>query len=186
MASKSRLLFCTAQSTSLDEERTRMSIFAPRKGMTEVEIIKTIAAVLAEATLEEKVGMMSGAGFFAAYMEDDRVWAARPYRAGGGIERLGIEPFYFTDGPRGVARGQSTCFPCTMARGATFDPELEQRIGEVMGIEARAQGCTLSGAVCFNLLRYPSWGARTGNLRGRYISPWRNGRGAGRCRKYRR
>ncbi len=135
-----------------------MSIFAPRKGMTQVEIITTIDAVLAEATLEEKVEMMSGAGFFAAYMEDDRVWAARPYRAGGGIERLGIEPFYFTDGPRGVARGQSTCFPCTMARGASFDPELEQRIGEVMGIEARAQGCTLSGAVCFNLLRHPSWG----------------------------
>jgi beta-glucosidase len=32
------------------------------------------------------------------------------------------------------------------------------RIGEVMGIEARAQGCTLSGAVCFNLLRHPAWG----------------------------
>jgi beta-glucosidase len=135
-----------------------MTDFNPQKGMGEAEIAATIGAVLADATLEEKVGMMSGAGFFAAYMADNKVWAARPYRAGGGIERLGIEPFYFTDGPRGVARGQSTCFPCTMARGATFDPELEQRIGEVMGIEARAQGCTLSGAVCFNLLRHPAWG----------------------------
>ena len=135
-----------------------MTNFTPRKGMTETEISATIAAVLAEATLEEKVDMMSGAGFFKAYMEDNKVWAARPYRAGGGIERLGIEPFYFTDGPRGVARGQSTCFPCTMARGATFDPDLEQRIGEVMGVEARAQGCNLSGAVCFNLLRHPAWG----------------------------
>jgi beta-glucosidase len=135
-----------------------MTQFKPRKGMTEAEINAAIAAVLAEATLEEKVGMMSGAGFFQAYMEDNKVWAARPYRAGGGIERLGIAPFYFTDGPRGVARGNSTCFPCTMARGATFDPNLEQRIGEVMGVEARAQGCNLSGAVCFNLLRHPAWG----------------------------
>jgi beta-glucosidase len=135
-----------------------MNDFAPSKGMTETDISATIAAVLAEATLEEKVAMMSGAGFFKAYLEDGKVWAARPYRAGGGIERLGIEPFYFTDGPRGVARGQSTCFPCTMARGATFDVDLERRIGEVMGIEARAQGCTLSGAVCINLLRHPAWG----------------------------
>ena len=135
-----------------------MDKFQPRKGMTEAEINAMITAVLVEATLEEKGGMMSGAGFFAAYMEDNKVWAARPYRAGGGIGRLAIEPFYFTDGPRGVARGNSTCFPCTMARGATFDPDLELRIGEVMGVEARAQGCNLSGAVCFNLLRHPAWG----------------------------
>lgn len=135
-----------------------MTAFPARTGMTEVQVAATISLILAEATLEEKVGMMSGAGFFAAYMADNKVWGSRPYRAGGGIERLGIDPFYFTDGPRGVARGQSTCFPCTMARGATFDPGLEQRIGEVMGIEARAQGCTLSGAVCFNVLRHPAWG----------------------------
>ena len=114
--------------------------------------------LLADATLAEKVGMMSGKGFFAAYAEDGGVWGARPYRAGSGVDRLGIEPLYFTDGPRGVARGNSTCFPCTMARGASFDVDLERRIGEAMGIEIRAQGCTLSGAVCINLLRHPAWG----------------------------
>ncbi len=114
--------------------------------------------LLADATLAEKVGMMSGKGFFAAYAEDGGVWGARPYRAGSGIERLGIEPLYFTDGPRGVARGSSTCFPCSMARGASFDVDLERRIGEAMGIEIRAQDCSLSGAVCINLLRHPAWG----------------------------
>lgn len=114
--------------------------------------------LLGQMSLEEKVAMMSGHGFFAALQEDNRVWGARPYRTGGGNERLGLAPLWFTDGPRGVARGNSTCFPCTMARGATFDADLELRIGEAMGIEARAQGCNFSGAVCINLLRHPAWG----------------------------
>ncbi len=135
-----------------------MTDFAPAPGLTETEIAARIEAILAAATLAEKVGMMSGKGFFKALKADGGVWGARPYRAGGGIERLGVPAFYFTDGPRGVARGQSTCFPCTMARGASFDVDLERRIGEAMAIEIRAQGCNLSGAVCINLLRHPGWG----------------------------
>lgn len=131
---------------------------APRRGLAAAEIARRIDAVMAEATLAEKVGMMSGQGFFAAYRADGGLWGARPYRAGGGIERLGVPVFHFTDGPRGVARGQSTCFLCTMARGASFDTDLERRIGEAMGIEIRAQGCNLNGAVCINLLRHPAWG----------------------------
>ncbi len=135
-----------------------MTDFAPHKGMTAADIAATVDAILAEATLAEKVGMMSGKGFFKAYKDDGGRWGARPYRAGGGIERLGVPALWFTDGPRGVARGNSTCFPCTMARGASFDPDLELRIGEAMSVEIRAQGCNLSGAVCFNLLRHPGWG----------------------------
>jgi beta-glucosidase len=135
-----------------------MSDVAPRKGMTEAEIEAAIDTVLAQATLAEMVGMMSGRGFFEQFKTSGRRWGAAPYRAGGGIERLGIAPFWFTDGPRGVARGNSTCFPCTMARGATFDTDLEHRIGQAMGAEIRAQGCDLSGAVCVNLLRHPAWG----------------------------
>jgi beta-glucosidase len=135
-----------------------MPQYPPTKGMTATEIQTTIDDILSEAALEEKVGMMSGQGFFKAMMEDDRRWCSRPYRAGGGIERLGVPALYFTDGPRGVAGGNSTCFPCSMARGASFDTDLEMRIGEVMGMETRANGCNFSGAVCFNLLRHPAWG----------------------------
>lgn len=121
-------------------------------------IAALVDQVLGEATLAEKVGMMSGRGFFRAFAEDGKTWGARPYRAGGGIERLDVPALWFTDGPRGVARGQSTCFPCTMARGASFDVALERRVGEAMALEIRAQGCNLSGAVCVNLLRHPGWG----------------------------
>ncbi|WP_045746881.1 beta-glucosidase [Actinoplanes rectilineatus] len=78
--------------------------------------------------------------------------------AGGAVERLGIPGVLFTDGPRGVVIDGSTAFPVSMARGATWDPELEQQVGTAMGLEARARGANYSGAVCINLLRHPAWG----------------------------
>lgn len=135
-----------------------MTDLAPRKGLTAAQIESRVDAILAEATVEEKVAMMSGAGFFSLYTASGKRWGADPYPAGSGCARLDVPPLYFTDGPRGVARGSSTCFPCVMARGASFDVDLERRIGEAMSIEIRAQGCTLSGAVCVNLLRHPAWG----------------------------
>ena len=135
-----------------------MSDLSPSKGMHRKDIAATIETILETATLEEKVAMMSGKGFLSQIREDEGQWGKRPYKAGGGIDRLAVPSLWFTDGPRGVARGQSTCFPCSMALGASFDVDLEQRIGEVMGIEIRAQDCNLSGAVCINLLRHPAWG----------------------------
>ena len=45
-----------------------------------------------------------------------------------------------------------------MARGATWDPILEERVGDAIGQELRATGANLTGAVCVNLLRHPAWG----------------------------
>ena len=72
--------------------------------------------------------------------------------------RLGLAGLRFVDGPRGVALGISTCFPVAMARGAAFDYDLEERVGEAIGREARAQGANWCGAPCLNLLRHPGWG----------------------------
>ena len=73
-------------------------------------------------------------------------------------DRLGIPGIAFTDGPRGVVIGNATCFPVAMARAATFDLALEEAIGAVIGLEARAAGATYFGGVCVNLLRHPGWG----------------------------
>ncbi|MFN8023412.1 MAG: glycoside hydrolase family 3 N-terminal domain-containing protein [Acidimicrobiales bacterium] len=78
--------------------------------------------------------------------------------AGARVDRLGIPGIAFADGPRGAVIGNSTAFPVAMARGATWDVELEERVGEAIGRELRAQGATLTGAVCVNLLRHPAWG----------------------------
>jgi beta-glucosidase len=74
------------------------------------------------------------------------------------VERVGLPGVAFADGPRGAVVGNATCFPVTMARGATWDPELEERVGEAIGTELRAVGADLTGAVCVNLLRHPAWG----------------------------
>lgn len=124
------------------------------------ELEKELDGIIAQLSLEEKVWMMSGHDFFQHFFgEDNRQFGQRTYKAGSGCERLGIEPLLFSDGPRGVrSKRPTSTFPVSMARGATWDTDLERRIGDAMGIEARAIGVTLSGAICINLLRHPGWG----------------------------
>lgn len=74
------------------------------------------------------------------------------------LERIGFPGIRFSDGPRGAVVGNATAFPVPMARGATWDLELEERIGDAIGAELRAIGANLTGAVCINLLRHPAWG----------------------------
>ncbi len=116
-----------------------------------------IRQLMAGMSLKEKVRQMSG----NAGILDLPVMLVRynlyPFRAGAD-KRLGIPPIRFTDGPRGVALNHSTCFPVSMARGATWDVGLERRVGDAMGIEARAQGADFFGGVCINLVRHPGWG----------------------------
>jgi len=124
--------------------------------MTEKEIDDIVTKVLDMMTLKEKVASMSGNNFYLLVLKD-RKFGVRPY-PGGGVKRLDIPPFLFTDGPRGVIMPKSTCFPVSMARGASWDILLEEKIGEVIGKESRAQGANLFGGVCINLLRHPAWG----------------------------
>ncbi len=76
----------------------------------------------------------------------------------GAVERLGIPGTRFVDGPRGCVAGHGTCFPVSMARGATWDVDLEERVGNVIGREVRAQTGNFFGGVCINLPRHPAWG----------------------------
>ncbi|MGG0824810.1 glycoside hydrolase family 3 C-terminal domain-containing protein [Paenibacillus turicensis] len=115
--------------------------------------------LVGQMSLEEKVYLMSGRVSMEEMLDDFKVrhYNWRPYPAGGN-ERLGVPELKFVDGPRGVVSGNSTCFPVAMARGASFEPELEERIGHVIGKEVRAQGGNFFGGVCINLPYNPGWG----------------------------
>ncbi len=84
-------------------------------------------------------------------------YADHPWPAGA-VPRLGIPGILFADGPRGVVMDGATTFPVSMARGASWDVELEERIGDVIGRELRALGGNFFGGICINLLRHPAWG----------------------------
>ena len=118
----------------------------------------TATEMLSRLTLEEKLNEISGSGVTAFGVSILFSNALKPVKAGG-IERFKIPATVFVDGPRGVSfvKG-ATAFPVTMARGASWDTDLEYRIGEAMAEEIRAVGGNYSGAVCMNLLRHPAWG----------------------------
>ena len=116
--------------------------------------------IVAQMTLEEKIGLMSG-NMSMLKMGLDMInghgYNYKPYPAGG-CKRLGVPDLRFCDGPRGVVPGRSTCFPVTMARGASFDRELEERVGEAIAREIRGVGGNFFGGVCINLPYNPGWG----------------------------
>lgn len=123
-------------------------------------IRKFVDEVIPELTLDEKIGIMSGQITEQKLMDDLFLichYNVKPYPTKA-VERLGLPNIRFVDGPRGVVSGSATCFPVSMARGATFDRELEEEIGKVIGAEVRAQGGNYFGGVCINLPRNPRWG----------------------------
>ncbi|MEA5412884.1 glycoside hydrolase family 3 N-terminal domain-containing protein, partial [Synechococcus sp. BA-120 BA3] len=116
---------------------------------------------LQQLSLGEKLAMLDGdtpfwGGLAAIALHDAS--HRRPWPAGV-VERLGIGGLHFVDGPRGVVlEGGATTFPAPIGRGASWDVDLEERIGEAMGREARTFGANLFGGICVNLLRHPGWG----------------------------
>lgn len=103
--------------------------------------------LLPQLTLDEKAALTAGADFFAMC----------------GVERFGIADWLTTDGPNG-ARGSSfvgsgdseaTCIPCGSALGATWNPELVEELGALLGIEAREKGNRVLLAPTVNLHRSP-------------------------------
>lgn len=68
-----------------------MEDLSPSPGMNADQIAERVEAILDAASLEEKVAMMSGHGFFEAIVADNLRWGARPYRAGAGCETSPIQ-----------------------------------------------------------------------------------------------
>jgi len=117
-------------------------------GCDELELDERVACLVDEMTLDEKMSQMHGS----------QIYAIEGLFETPAVERLGIEGMKMVDGPRGVRAGNATAFPVGMARGATWDPALEERVGEAIGMETAAKGGNVLLAPTMNVLRHPAWG----------------------------
>ncbi len=117
-----------------------------------------VRRIVDDLSLDERLHLMSGDGkWLRGNLEMAERYNAEPLVAGE-LPRHGLPGIRFTDGPRGVVMGAATAFPAAMARAATFDPTLEERVGDAIGVEGRALGANLFAGVCINLVRHPAWG----------------------------
>jgi beta-glucosidase len=123
-------------------------------------VLAQVQSTLGSMSLAEKVQQMRGTDTGANQNYSDI------FRTTDNTSK-GIRGFLFRDGPRGVnlaaqlpagKKGYSTSFPVPMARGATFDLDLELRIGIAAGDETTASGNTMLLAPTTNILRHPAWG----------------------------
>jgi beta-glucosidase len=117
----------------------------PAKPATLEERVETL---IQKMTLEEKIAQMHGKSIAPI----NGLWPTQD------DETHGIPGFKMVDGPRGVRAGKATTFPVGMARGATWDPELEKRVGRAIGLETAAKGGNVILAPTINVLRHPRWG----------------------------
>jgi beta-glucosidase len=114
--------------------------------------------LLDRLSVHERLHLLSGDGTVIrgvrAMARDDE---PAPYVAGA-VARLDLPGIRAVAGPRGAALGRATDFPVPIARAASFDPALEQRVGDAIGTECRALGANLVTGVCADPLRHPAWG----------------------------
>jgi beta-glucosidase len=133
---------------------------------TEADFAELAKTLIAEMTLEEKIDQMYGEKKFTSmpkFILNFLIKKRFAHVYVGGNERLNIPPWVLSDGPRGARVMHQdvdavTTFPVAMARGASWDIELEKRINEVIAIEMRANETNYAATPCINLLRHPGWG----------------------------
>ncbi|MFC4138467.1 MULTISPECIES: glycoside hydrolase family 3 C-terminal domain-containing protein [unclassified Microbacterium] len=108
-----------------------------------------------DLTLEEKASLTSGADF----------WTTKP------VERAGVASIMMTDGPHGLRKqaGASdhlgiadsvpaTCFPPAVGLGSSWDPELIERVGAAIGMEAAIEDVAVVLGPGINIKRSPLCG----------------------------
>lgn len=130
---------------------------------TALPATERVRLLLLEMTTGEKLALLVGYyGADAAWKEYQAPAEARAGSAGyvPGNARLGIPPQWQTDAGIGVAMQGSakvklarTALPSGLATAASWDPEVAERGGAMIGAEARASGFNVMLAGGVNLLR---------------------------------
>ncbi|WP_368497145.1 glycoside hydrolase family 3 C-terminal domain-containing protein [Herbiconiux sp. A18JL235] len=145
--------------------------------------VRTVDDALEALTLEEKVALVSGSGFWTT--------AAVP--------RIGLRPIVLSDGPAGVRgpsmdeRQPSLNLPSAGALAASWDPSVAYQVGTELAVEAARHGVDVVLGPTVNLHRTPLGGRSfesfsedpllTSALAVRYIAGLQDN-GVGACAKH--
>ena len=110
----------------------------------EGDVEERVQQLLDAMTLEEKAGMLCGVD----------MWNLP------GVERLGVPGICVTDCGHGVCgtggdRNCATCFPTAIGQAATWNTELMERMGAVLGREVRSTGHAMLLGPMVNIHRTP-------------------------------
>ena len=114
-----------------------------------------ITELISKMTLEEKAGLCSGEDF----------WHTK------GIERLGIPSVMVSDGPHGLRKQEdeadhlgindsikAVCFPAGCATASSFDRDLLEELGKIIGNECQAENISTILGPAMNIKRSPLCG----------------------------
>ena len=71
--------------------------------------------------------------------------------------RLGIPLFFCEETPHGHMAVGTTAFPTGIGQASTWNPELLEQMGEVMGCEVRLQGAQVGYGPVLDIARDPRW-----------------------------
>lgn len=113
------------------------------------------SALIERMTLEEKASLMSGA----------TTWTTKP------IQRLGIPGIFLSDGPTGLRKQAgaadqlglnkslpATCFPTVAAVTNSWDVKVAEKVGETLGLEAKAKNVSVVLGPGLNIKQNPLCG----------------------------
>ena len=111
--------------------------------------------MIAQMTLEEKASILSGSDFWHTHA----------------VERLGLPAFMMCDGPNGLRKQEgnpdhlgingsisTVCYPTASAVASSFDTDMAQRLGEVLGAECRREDVSMLLGPGLNMKRSPVCG----------------------------
>ena len=133
---------------TLEEKFTQMRLWRPNNTQA-----KTVPFDL---KLLETNSHRLGAIYNASSMPPETVAAIQDWVKNN--TRLGIPVAFHGESLHGVMHENATAFPQGVGLGATFNPNLMERIATQIGKEARAIGLTMTYAPNVDLSRDPRWG----------------------------
>lgn len=107
-----------------------------------------------DAVVEQLVAQMS-LGEKIKFCQGDIEGKAPPQRGTAALERLGIKPMVFYNGPRGYQMGKGTVFPSPTGQAASWNPELLEKLGKIIAQESRAGKTDSLEAPSINIIRDP-------------------------------